>query len=180
MSGLSVICTYPAYIYIYTKHNPCTKLFAKMRWLLNICVLIFSGTYSKSEQNWWEHAVFYQIYTKSFKDSNGDGIGDIQGIINKINHFKETGVDAILLSPIYKSSQGYDISDFKAIDEQFGTMEDFKELLTKAHSIDVKVIMDFIPNHTSNEHEWFINSENNKEGYEDYYVWRDETNNWVS
>lgn len=153
-----------------------------MKWLLYIFVLIFWGTCSKADQDWWKHAVFYQVYPRSFKDSDGDGIGDIKGIISKVNHFKDAGVDAIWLSPIYKSpqvDQGYDVSDFKAIDEQYGTMEDFKELLEKAHDLGIKVIMDFIPNHSSNQHEWFIKSEDGEEEYKDYYVWRDKPNNWV-
>lgn len=155
-----------------------------MKCSLYIFALIFCGIKCiEADQNWWKHAVFYQVYPRSFKDSDGDGIGDIKGIISKVNHFKDAGVDAIWLSPIYKSpqvDQGYDVSDFKAIDADYGTMEDFKELLEKAHDLGIKVIMDFIPNHSSDQHEWFVKSENKEEGYEDYYVWRDEPNNWVS
>lgn len=153
-----------------------------MKSMLFAFILIYCITYTRAEDDWWKHAVFYQVYPRSFKDSDGDGIGDIKGITSKVNHFKDAGVDAIWLSPIYKSpqvDQGYDVSDFKAIDEQYGTMDDFKELLQEAHSLGIKVIMDFIPNHSSDQHEWFVKSENRAEGYEDYYVWRDETNNWV-
>lgn len=169
--------------YIIHPVNLVAEVFIKMKWLLYISILICWGIRSKADQDWWKHAVFYQVYPRSFKDSDGDGVGDIKGIIEKVNHFKDAGVDAIWLSPIYKSpqvDQGYDISDFKAIDEQYGTMDDFKELLQKAHDLGVKVIMDFVPNHSSNQHEWFIKSENKTDGYEDYYVWRDAPNNWVN
>lgn len=132
--------------------------------------------------------MFYEIYVRSFKDSNGDGIGDLKGITSKLKHLIEFGVNAILLSSIYKSSkidQGYDITDYKDIDDEYGTMEDFEELLRTAHELGIKVIVDFVPNHSSIEHEWFILSENKTQGYEDYYVWKDPINgtvpnNWVN
>lgn len=141
----------------------------------------------KGSDDWWKHAVFYQVYVRSFKDSDGDGIGDLKGITNNVKHFPTSEVNAILLSSIYKSShvdQGYDISDFRDIDVEYGTLEDFEELLKTAHELGIKVIMDFIPNHSSNQHEWFNLSENRVEGYEDYYVWKDPVNgtvpnNWV-
>lgn len=140
-------------------------------------------------QDWWKTAVFYQIYPRSFKDSNGDGIGDIQGIISKLDHLKDAGITATWLSPIYKSpqvDQGYDISDYKDIHYEYGTIEDVDKLVTKAHKLGIKVIMDFVPNHSSDKHPWFLLSENRTSGYEDYYIWRDGAtnstppNNWVS
>ncbi|XP_074033182.1 maltase 2 isoform X3 [Leptinotarsa decemlineata] len=143
--------------------------------------------------DWWQNAVFYQIYPRSFMDSNGDGIGDIQGIISKLDHLKDAGITATWLSPIFKSpqiDQGYDISDYRNIDPLFGTTEDFKELLVLAKGIGLKIILDFVPNHTSDMHEWFMKSEDKIEGFEDFYVWHDGIpngfpipsvpNNWVS
>ncbi|KAB0799128.1 hypothetical protein PPYR_07008 [Photinus pyralis] len=143
----------------------------------------------KGDMDWWKHAVFYQIYPRSFKDSNNDGIGDLKGIISKLDHLKDAGITATWLSPIYKSpqvDQGYDISDFMDLDENYGTLDDFRELVQKAHSMGIKIIMDFVPNHSSNKHEWFIKSENNVPGFEDFYVWREgksptsPPNNWLS
>ena len=107
---------------------------------------------------WWKEAVFYQIYPRSFYDTNGDGIGDLRGIIEKLDYLKELGVDALWLSPIYDSpndDNGYDIRDYHKIMREFGTMEDFDELLTKVHKKGMKLIMDLVINHTSDEHEWF-------------------------
>lgn len=142
------------------------------------------------DENWWKDAVVYQIYPKSFKDSNNDGYGDLQGIISKLEHLKNAGVTVCWLSPIYKSPQvddGYDISDYRDVDPMFGTLDDFDQLVAKATELGIKVVMDFVPNHTSNEHEWFVLSENKADGYEDYYVWADPNtitggtpNNWVN
>lgn len=140
------------------------------------------------DQDWWKTAVFYQIYPRSFKDSNGDGIGDIQGIISKLDHLKDAGITATWLSPIYASpqvDQGYDISNYTDIHYEYGTIEDVDELIEAAHELGIKVIMDFVPNHSSDEHPWFLLSENRTSGYEDYYIWKDavngsEPNNWVS
>lgn len=138
-------------------------------------------------KKWWKEAVVYQIYTKSFLDTNGDGIGDLQGIIKKLDYIKELGVDVIWLNPIYKSpdvDNGYDISDYQSIDERYGTMEDFKQLLNEVHKRDMKLIMDMVLNHTSDEHQWFVNSRSSKDSpYRDYYIWREgkdgkEPNNW--
>ncbi|NFI52218.1 alpha-glucosidase [Clostridium botulinum] len=139
--------------------------------------------------NWWKESVVYQIYPRSFKDSNGDGIGDIRGIIEKLDYLKELGIDVIWLSPVYKSpndDNGYDISDYKDIMTEFGTMNDFDELLNSAHEKGIKIMMDLVVNHTSDEHQWFVESrksENNK--YRDYYVWKkgkdgQPPNNWTS
>ncbi|NFI93234.1 MULTISPECIES: alpha-glucosidase [unclassified Clostridium] len=139
--------------------------------------------------NWWKESVVYQIYPRSFKDSNGDGIGDIRGIIEKLDYLRELGIDVIWLSPVYKSpndDNGYDISDYKDIMTEFGTMNDFDELLKSAHEKGIKIMMDLVVNHTSDEHKWFVESrksENNK--YRDYYVWKkgkdgQPPNNWTS
>ncbi|ATO37186.1 alpha-glucosidase [Geobacillus thermodenitrificans] len=141
------------------------------------------------KQQWWKEAVVYQIYPRSFKDSNGDGIGDIQGIISKLDYLKELGVDVIWLSPVYKSpndDNGYDISDYRDIMDEFGTMADWEQLLEEVHKRDMKLIMDLVVNHTSDEHPWFIESRKSKDNpYRDYYIWRSgkdgkEPNNWES
>ncbi|KAG6452995.1 hypothetical protein O3G_MSEX007927 [Manduca sexta] len=126
--------------------------------------------------DWWEHCVLYQIYPRSFKDSDGDGIGDLQGIISELEHFVNAGVDAIWMSPIFESPMvdfGYDISNFYEIHYEYGTMEDFEELLEKAHELGLKVLLDFVPNHASNESEYFIKSEARDPFYEDFFVWAD-------
>jgi trehalose-6-phosphate hydrolase len=143
------------------------------------------------KEPWWKRSVVYQIYPKSFNDTTGNGVGDIQGIIEKLDYLKELGVDVIWLTPIYKSPQkdnGYDISDYFSIHEEYGTMEDFDQLLTEAHSKGIKVIMDIVVNHTSTEHEWFQKSKVAKENnpYRDFYIWKDskedgsEPTNWES
>lgn len=138
--------------------------------------VLVSVTLVSCQKDWWETGTFYQIYPRSFRDSDGDGVGDIKGIIEKLDHLKDLGITATWLSPIMKSPMvdfGYDISDFKDIDPIFGTMKDFEDLLKKAKQLGIKLIMDFVPNHSSDEHEWFILSENRTEGYEEYYVWKD-------
>lgn len=133
---------------------------------------------------WWKEAVFYQIYPRSFKDSNGDGIGDLGGIIEKLDYIKALGVDAIWLSPVYDSpndDNGYDIRDYKKIMTEFGTMEDFDKLLDAVHAKGMRLIMDLVVNHTSDEHEWFQKAVKEPESkYGDYYFFRDEPNNWTS
>lgn len=138
---------------------------------------------------WWKESVIYQIYPKSFCDSNGDGIGDIPGIISKLDYLKDLGIDIIWLSPVYQSPQidnGYDISDYEAISKDFGTMEDFECLLKEAHDRKIKIVMDLVVNHTSDEHQWFIESRKSKNNqYRDYYIWKEgknhqEPNNWAS
>nr|BAP18685.1 sucrose hydrolase [Samia ricini] len=126
--------------------------------------------------DWWKTCVLYQIYPRSFKDSDGDGIGDLKGIISELEHFVDAGVDAIWMSPIFTSPMvdfGYDISDFFDIHYEYGTMEDFEELLEKAHSLGLKVLLDFVPNHASNESEYYIKSEARDPFYEDFFVWAD-------
>ena len=126
---------------------------------------------------WWKNAVIYQIYPRSFMDSNNDGIGDLQGIISKLDYIKWLGVDAIWLCPVYKSpndDNGYDISDYTDIMDEFGTMRDMDQLLEEAKKRDIKIIMDMVFNHSSDEHKWFIESRKSKDNpYRDYYIWRD-------
>lgn len=128
------------------------------------------------QKKWWHDKVAYQIYPKSFCDTNGDGIGDLRGIISKLDYLKELGVDIIWLSPIYKSpfvDQGYDISDYYAIAEEFGTMEEFDELLAEAKKRDMYLIMDLVVNHCSDKHEWFQKALADPDGpYADYFYFR--------
>lgn len=127
--------------------------------------------------SWWKKAVVYQIYPKSFNDTTGNGTGDIQGIIEKLDYLKELGVEVVWLTPIYKSPQrdnGYDISDYYNIQEEYGTMEDFDQLLAEAHKRGIKIIMDIVINHTSTEHEWFKQAKSSKDNpYRDFYIWKD-------
>jgi oligo-1,6-glucosidase len=141
------------------------------------------------ERTWWKEAVVYQIYPRSFKDANGDGVGDLRGIIEKLDHLKELGVDAVWLNPVYASpldDGGYDISDYQAINPEFGTMADWEELRDGLHSRGIKLVMDLVVNHTSDEHRWFQESRKSKENpYRDYYIWRPgkdggPPNNWRS
>lgn len=141
------------------------------------------------KKQWWKESVVYQVYPRSFYDSNGDGIGDLRGIIEKLDYIKELGVDVIWLCPVYRSpndDNGYDISDYYDIMDEFGTMADWKELLAEVHKRGMKLIMDLVVNHTSDEHPWFIESRSSKDNkYRDYYIWRPgkngrEPNNWES
>ena len=141
------------------------------------------------EKKWWKEAVVYQIYPRSFKDSNGDGIGDLNGITEKLDYLKELGIDVVWLSPVYQSpndDNGYDISDYQAIMKEFGTMADFDKMLAEAHKRGIRIVMDLVVNHTSDEHKWFIESRSSKDNpYRDYYIWRPtkdgrEPNNWGS
>ena len=129
------------------------------------------------KQSWWKNAVIYQIYPRSFCDSNGDGMGDLQGIITKLDYLKELGIDAIWLSPVYRSPQddnGYDISDYQDIDPLFGTLEDMDELIAQAKNRGIRIIMDLVLNHSSDEHPWFLEAKKSRDNpYHDYYVWRD-------
>ncbi|MEY8750151.1 alpha,alpha-phosphotrehalase [Alkalicoccobacillus gibsonii] len=138
---------------------------------------------------WWRKSVVYQIYPKSFNDTTGNGVGDLQGVIEKLDYLKKLGVDVIWLTPVYSSPQrdnGYDISDYYSIHGEYGTMEDFEELLEETHKRDMKLIMDLVVNHSSTEHEWFKQASSSKENqYRDFYIWRDAVdgqapNNWIS
>lgn len=129
------------------------------------------------EEKWWKKAVIYQIYPRSFQDSNQDGIGDIKGIIQRLDYLADLGIDAIWLSPVYQSPQddnGYDISDYQAIDPMFGTLEDMELLILEAKKKNIRIIMDLVLNHSSDEHRWFLEAKKSKSNsYHDYYVWRD-------
>lgn len=140
-------------------------------------------------KRWWKESVVYQIYPRSFQDSNGDGVGDIPGIISRLDYLKTLGVDVVWLSPVYESpndDNGYDISDYQSIMDEFGTLEDWEKLLAGMHERGIKLIMDLVVNHSSDEHAWFVESRKSKDNpYRDYYIWRDgkdggEPNNWSS
>ena len=142
---------------------------------------------AEEKKAWWKEAVIYQIYPRSFADSNSDGIGDLNGITAHLDYLETLGIDVIWLSPVYKSpndDNGYDISDYRDIMDDFGTMEDFDRLLAEAHRHHIKIVMDLVVNHTSDEHAWFIESRSSKDNpYRDYYIWKDpkngkEPNNW--
>ena len=141
------------------------------------------------DKAWWKESVIYQIYPRSFCDSNGDGIGDLPGITSKLDYIKELGVNVIWLSPVYRSpndDNGYDISDYQAIMDEFGTMADFDKLLSEAHARGLKIVMDLVVNHTSDEHPWFVESRRSRDNAKrDFYIWREgkdgkEPNNWGS
>ncbi len=144
---------------------------------------------AEEKRLWWKEAVIYQIYPRSFQDSDGDGVGDLPGITKRLPYIKELGADVIWLSPVYKSpndDNGYDISDYRDIMTEFGTMEDFDKMLSTAHSLGLKIVMDLVVNHTSDEHPWFIESRSSRDNDKrDFYIWKDprdgiEPNNWES
>ena len=143
----------------------------------------------ESTRVWWKEAIVYQIYPRSFKDSNGDGIGDLRGIIEKLDYLEDLGIDVIWICPMYKSpndDNGYDISDYQDIMEEFGTMEDFDALLKEVHARGMKLLLDLVVNHTSDEHPWFVESKSSKDNPKrDWYIWRDgkkdtPPSNWAS
>jgi alpha-glucosidase len=133
---------------------------------------------------WWQSAVIYEIYPRSFQDSNGDGIGDLDGIIQRLDYLVRLGVDAIWVAPMYRSPMadfGYDVADYCSVDPIFGTMQDFDRLLKEAHDRDLKLILDFVPNHSSDQHPWFLESRSSLDNAKrNWYLWRDEPNNWMS
>jgi alpha-glucosidase len=145
---------------------------------------------NQGDEFWWRHGIFYQIYPRSFQDTNADGVGDIAGVIERLPYLQALGVDAIWLSPIFPSPMadfGYDIADYTGIDPLFGTMEDFDALITAAHAGGLKVILDLVPNHTSDQHPWFVESRGSRDNPKrDWYIWREPTadggppNNWLS
>ena len=143
----------------------------------------------KIMEQWWKKSVVYQIYVRSFQDSNHDGIGDINGITSRLDYLEKLGVDVLWLTPIYESpndDNGYDISDYRNILDEYGTMEDFDRLLLEAHQRGIKIVMDLVFNHTSDKHKWFIESQSSKDNpYRDYYIWKDPKDgdvpsNWTS
>ncbi|BFG05999.1 maltase A2 [Drosophila madeirensis] len=164
------------------------------KWSHLCLVAVLLATVSCTDIDWWENASLYQIYPRSFQDSNGDGIGDLKGITSRLSYLKEIGITATWLSPVFTSPMsdfGYDISNFTDIDPIFGNLDDFDALIVEAKSLGVKIILDFVPNHSSDENEWFEKSFNRVDGYDDFYVWHDgrvnaETgereppSNWVS
>ena len=133
---------------------------------------------------WWQSAVIYEIYPRSFQDNNGDGIGDLDGIIQRLDYLVRLGVDAIWVAPMYRSPMadfGYDVADYCSVDPIFGTMQDFDRLLKEAHDRDLKLILDFVPNHSSDQHPWFLESRSSLDNAKrNWYLWRDEPNNWMS
>lgn len=140
------------------------------------------------KKQWWHEAVVYQIYCRSFYDSNGDGIGDLPGVLEKLPMLKELGINCIWFTPIYTSPQvdnGYDVADYQNIDPIYGTIDDFKKVLSAAHGLGIRVIMDMVLNHSSDQHKWFREAKRSRDNpYRDYYIWRDpkpdgsEPNNW--
>src|SRR6185436_6667427 len=145
---------------------------------------------AKSGNEWWRGAVIYQIYPRSFRDANGDGVGDLKGITEKLDYVASLGVEAIWISPFFRSPMkdfGYDVSDYRAVDPVFGTLDDFKTLLDRAHKLDLKILIDQVWSHTSDQHEWFRESRSDRKNPKhDWYVWRDSKpdgtapNNWLS
>src|SRR6478672_10979316 len=139
---------------------------------------------------WWQRGTVYQIYPRSFMDSNGDGVGDLPGIVSRLDYLRWLGVDAVWISPIYPSPMkdfGYDVADYTAVNPLFGTMDDFDRLVREAHARELRVILDFVPNHTSDQHAWFRESRSSRANPKrDWYIWRDPApgggppNNWLS
>ena len=163
--------------------------------LLNLFLAVVSATAQTKDTDaeghqWWQHAVFYEIYPRSFADSNNDGIGDLKGITSKLDYLKELGVNAIWITPCFPSPQvdfGYDVSDYEAIDPMYGTMADFDKLVAEGKKQNIRVILDFVVNHTSDQHKWFLDSKSSKSAaHRDWYIWRDgkgpdqPPNNWLS
>lgn len=153
----------------------------------------YASAFGRGAPDWWQSAIIYQIYPRSFVDSDGDGVGDLRGITTKLQYLAETGVQAVWLSPIYQSPMvdfGYDISDFRAVHYEYGTLDDFDELMAEAQRLGMRVLLDLVPNHSSDQCEWFQRSVARDPGFEDYYVWHDGVpdafgapqppNNWLS
>ncbi len=148
------------------------------KWLSVFLIIISTTSLSQNtsiDKKWWKESIVYQIYPRSFKDSDGDGVGDLRGIISKLDYIKSLGVNAVWLNPIYSSpndDNGYDISDYRNIMKDFGTMKDFDEMLKGMHQRNIKVVMDLVVNHSSDEHEWFKQSRSSRNNpYRDYYHW---------
>ena len=162
--------------------------------LLVLFLSFFSAAQTKpvdaQGHQWWQHAVFYEIYPRSFADSNNDGVGDLNGITSKMSYLHDLGVDAIWITPCYPSPQvdfGYDVSDYKNIDPMYGNLTDFDHMVAEGKKHDVRIIMDFVPNHTSDQHPWFLDSKSSRNSaHRDWYIWRDgkapgqPPNNWIS
>ncbi|HEX6412042.1 MAG TPA: alpha-amylase family glycosyl hydrolase, partial [Burkholderiales bacterium] len=133
---------------------------------------------------WWQRGVVYQVYPRSFADANGDGVGDLPGVTSRLDYLEWLGVDALWLSPVYPSPMkdfGYDVADYTGVDPLFGTLEDFDGLVAQAHARGLKVVLDFVPNHTSDQHPWVRESRASRDNPKrDWYLWRDAPNNWLS
>jgi oligo-1,6-glucosidase len=142
-----------------------------------LVVMTIKEMYHMNNSKWWQQAVIYQVYPKSFQDSNQDGLGDLRGIISRLDYIKQLGADVIWLNPVYKTANidgGYDISDYQSINPDLGTMSDFDALVTEAHQRGLKIMMDLVVNHTSSDHDWFKQSRSSTDNpYRDYYIWRD-------
>ncbi len=169
----------------------CRALLAILVGLFPQCFAQDSGkAIDASGHQWWQHAVFYEIYPRSFADSNNDGVGDLNGITSKLDYLKDLGVDAIWISPCFPSPQidfGYDVSDYEAIDPMYGTLNDFDNLVSEAKKRNIRIILDFVVNHTSDQHKWFMDSKSSRTAqHRDWYIWRDgkgqdkPPNNWTS
>jgi alpha-glucosidase len=158
--------------------------------LLGVMAAAQAQTMDRKDHQWWQNAVFYEIYPRSFADSNGDGVGDLKGIASKLDYLKNLGVDAIWITPCFPSPQvdfGYDVSDYENIDPMYGTLADFDELAREAKKRNIRIILDFVVNHTSDQHKWFLDSKSSRtSAHRDWYIWRDgkgpgePPNNWVS
>src|ERR1700738_2384677 len=189
----SVPCPYRLSIRTHGGRNVFKKLAAARLLALGLC---FWAPHTEAQQTidaeghqWWQHAVFYELYPRSFADSNNDGVGDLKGITSKLDYLRELGVDAIWITPCFPSPQvdfGYDVSDYEAIDPMYGTMQDFDRLVSEAKKRNIRVLLDFVVNHTSDQHKWFLDSRSSKTSkYRDWYIWRDgkgdqPPNNWQS
>ena len=153
-----------------------SRVFVFILYYLAFCLPLAKAVKAAGKSEWWESASLYQIYPRSFQDSDGDGVGDLKGITSRLEYLKEIGVTAAWLSPVFESPMsdfGYDISNFTKIDPLFGTLEDFDEMIAKAKRLNIKILLDFVPNHSSDECEWFKKSVKREAGYEDFYVWHD-------
>lgn len=167
--------------------------------LIGFCLTVNGSAIKADEthefpaENWWDHATLYQVYPRSFKDSDGNGVGDLKGIESELQYLKDIGVDAFWMNPMFASPQkddGYDISDYRQVHKEYGTMEDFEALIKKAKELGIRVLLDLVPNHSSNKHEWFEKSVKKDPIYSDYYIWHDgitdndgkrhPPNNWVN
>ncbi|KMQ92371.1 maltase 1 [Lasius niger] len=168
------------------------RLYIFITALTTLIALTTSISIKKTGKNWYKNSLVYHVYPRSFKDSNGDGIGDLNGITSKLEHIADIGADALWLSPIYTSPQfdfGYDVANYTDVDKDYGTLADFDKLVARAKFLGLKVILDFVPNHSSHEHEWFKKSVQRIKPYDEYYIWRDAKivngirkppNNWLS
>src|SRR5277367_239460 len=178
-----------------SKRPPLPSLISRsliLQLLLTLSYSIFSVAQppDAAGHQWWQHAVFYEIYPRSFADSNNDGIGDLNGISSKMSYLHELGVDAIWITPCYPSPQvdfGYDVSDYENIDPKYGTLQDFDRMVKKGKQENIRIILDFVINHTSDQHKWFLDSKSSKTAaHRNWYIWRDgkgpgePPNNWIS